>query len=111
MTKRLCSSIPSRGTRPPSAAFGRLRSPRRRTRRWPRWLGSTRAALLAELVQGGTTSELARRLSISPASASQHTSVLRRAGLATSVRFRNTVHHSLTVQGRTLLKGTTSASD
>ncbi|MEU0664195.1 ArsR/SmtB family transcription factor [Streptomyces lavendulocolor] len=74
-------------------------------------LGSTRAALLAELVQGGTTSELARRLSISPASASQHTSVLRRAGLATSVRFRNTVHHSLTVQGRALLKGTTSASD
>ncbi|MFI6982279.1 ArsR/SmtB family transcription factor [Embleya sp. NPDC050154] len=46
-----------------------------------------------------TTTELARRLSISPAGASQHATVLRQANLITSRRHRNTVHHSLTPLG------------
>ncbi|WP_406404554.1 winged helix-turn-helix domain-containing protein [Streptomyces sp. NBC_00879] len=72
-------------------------------------LGTTRAAILSTLVDGCTTIELARRLSISPASASEHTGILRQAGLASSTRYRNTVHHTLTQQGLSLLDGTSSA--
>jgi Mn-dependent DtxR family transcriptional regulator len=45
------------------------------------------------LTTGYTTSQLARHLGISPASASEHTTILRSAGLVASVRHRNTVHH------------------
>ncbi|WP_374196353.1 ArsR/SmtB family transcription factor [Streptomyces sp. ISL-10] len=72
-------------------------------------LGTTRAAILSTLVDGCTTTEVARRLSISPASASEHTGVLRKAGLASSTRYRNTMHHTLTRQGLSLLDGTSSA--
>ncbi|MFG2292081.1 ArsR/SmtB family transcription factor [Streptomyces sp. NPDC048603] len=70
-------------------------------------LGGTRATVLAVLGhgQGSTTTELARRLGISPSSASQHTGVLREAGLVSSTRHRNTVRHTLTRQGLALLEG------
>jgi DNA-binding transcriptional ArsR family regulator len=68
-------------------------------------LGSTRAAVLAAAADGCTTGELARRLRISPAGASQHTTVLRRAGLVLSTRRGNTVMHTLTPLGSALLAG------
>jgi DNA-binding transcriptional ArsR family regulator len=68
-------------------------------------LGRTRASVL-EVVDGGcSTGEIARRLHISPAAASQHTTVLRNAGLLVSHRDRNTVLHTLTPLGRAVLNG------
>ncbi|MBY8872163.1 winged helix-turn-helix domain-containing protein [Micromonospora sp. PLK6-60] len=66
-------------------------------------LGRTRAAVLAASDAGCTTGEVARRLNISPAAASQHTAVLRNAGLLVSTRDRNTVLHTLTPLGRAVL--------
>ncbi|KXK59942.1 ArsR family transcriptional regulator [Micromonospora rosaria] len=66
-------------------------------------LGRTRAAVLEVTDAGCTTGELARRLHISPAAASQHTTVLRNAGLLISHRERNTVLHTLTPLGRAVL--------
>jgi DNA-binding transcriptional ArsR family regulator len=68
-------------------------------------LGRTRAAVLRVLGTGATTSEIANRLAISPASASEHATVLRNAGLIASGRERNTVIHALTPLGQTLLDG------
>jgi DNA-binding transcriptional ArsR family regulator len=68
-------------------------------------LGRTRAAVLRALSTGSTTSEIAQRLAISPASASEHATVLRNAGLIASGRERNTVIHALTPLGQTLLEG------
>ncbi|PWU52392.1 transcriptional regulator [Micromonospora globispora] len=66
-------------------------------------LGRTRAAVLEATDNGCTTGEVARRLHISPAAASQHTAVLRNAGLLVSHRDRNTVLHTLTPLGRAML--------
>ncbi|MFG2053509.1 winged helix-turn-helix domain-containing protein [Micromonospora sp. NPDC048930] len=66
-------------------------------------LGRTRAAVLAAADNGCTTGEVARRLDISAAAASQHASVLRNAGLLVSHRDRNTVLHTLTPLGRAVL--------
>jgi DNA-binding transcriptional ArsR family regulator len=67
-------------------------------------VGGTRAAVLQELrVQHLNTTELARRLAISAASASEHTTILRNAGLITSQRDRNRVMHRLTPLGYALL--------
>ncbi|TDC38093.1 ArsR family transcriptional regulator [Micromonospora sp. 15K316] len=66
-------------------------------------LGRTRAAVLEASHDGCTTGEVARRLNISPAAASQHTAVLRNAGLLVSRRDRNTVLHTLTPLGRAVL--------
>ncbi|MDG4793215.1 winged helix-turn-helix domain-containing protein [Micromonospora sp. WMMD1082] len=66
-------------------------------------LGRTRAAVLAATDDGCTTGELARRLHISAAAASQHATVLRNAGLLISQRDRNTVLHTLTPLGRAVL--------
>jgi DNA-binding transcriptional ArsR family regulator len=66
-------------------------------------LGQTRAAVLAALAGGSTTGELARKLRISPAGASQHATVLRRAGLVLSTRRGNSVLHTLTPLGSALL--------
>jgi DNA-binding transcriptional ArsR family regulator len=66
-------------------------------------LGRTRAAVLQVSDEGCTTGEVARRLNISPAAASQHTTVLRNAGLLVSQRDRNTVLHTLTPLGRAML--------
>lgn len=71
-------------------------------------LGRTRAAVLRTLGTGATTSEIAQRLAISPASASEHATVLRNAGLVASGRERNSVIHAPTPLGRTLLDGCSS---
>lgn len=72
-------------------------------------LGHTRAAVLQSLGGDCTTSELARRAGVSVSSASEHAAVLRRAGLISSSRQRNAVHHSLTSVGLTLLDGLPAA--
>ncbi|EOD65756.1 regulatory protein arsr [Amycolatopsis vancoresmycina DSM 44592] len=68
-------------------------------------LGPTRAAALAVLAVGCSTSELAARLGVTPSAVSKHTAVLRRAGLIITHRERNTVLHSLTPLGSALLEG------
>ncbi|MGW7369757.1 ArsR/SmtB family transcription factor [Streptomyces sp. NPDC054841] len=73
------------------------------------WLGAlvgqTRAAALRALRATCTTSQLADRLGISAAGASQHTAVLRQTGLITTRRIRNTVLHTVTPLGMALLDG------
>jgi DNA-binding transcriptional ArsR family regulator len=66
-------------------------------------MGRTRAAVLAAAGGGATTSQLARRLGISIASASEHATVLRNAGLIASGRRRNTMVHTLTPLGAGLV--------
>lgn len=66
-------------------------------------LGRTRTRALAEIGFGCTTGELARRLRISAAAASEHVTVLRRAGLVSTVRSGRTARHALTVLGADLL--------
>jgi DNA-binding transcriptional ArsR family regulator len=67
-------------------------------------VGHTRAAALQALTDSCTTTELAQRLNISSAGASQHASILREAGLITTCRNRNTVLHALTSLGMALLR-------
>ncbi|MCP3801945.1 winged helix-turn-helix domain-containing protein [Allokutzneria sp. A3M-2-11 16] len=68
-------------------------------------LGNTRARVLEAIATAGhTTSELAQRVKISPASASQHATVLRNAGLVTSRRWGGAVLHTLTPLGASLLR-------
>ncbi|MFF5056685.1 ArsR/SmtB family transcription factor [Micromonospora sp. NPDC000663] len=66
-------------------------------------LGRTRAAILGALVTGCTTTELAAGFGISLASASEHVTVLRNAGLATTQRYGTSRFHSLTELGESLL--------
>jgi DNA-binding transcriptional ArsR family regulator len=66
-------------------------------------LGHTRLAVLRLTGPGATTSELARRAGIAPATASQHATVLRNAGLIVSRRHGNLMLHSLTDLGARLL--------
>jgi DNA-binding transcriptional ArsR family regulator len=68
-------------------------------------LGRTRTTVLTALAAHGgcTTTELARRTGISLASASQHTGVLRDAGLITTVRRGSHVVHSLQPAGASLI--------
>ncbi|MGW0804316.1 DUF5937 family protein [Nonomuraea sp. NPDC002799] len=70
-------------------------------------IGPTRAAVLNAIrTQDATnTTALARHLGISPASASEHTTVLRQAGLVTSHRDRNRMLHQPTDLGLALLNG------
>jgi len=69
-------------------------------------IGPTRAAVLRELDQGSfTTTQLAQRLQISLATASEHARVLRDNGLTASHREGRRVYHALTVLGRDLLTG------
>jgi DNA-binding transcriptional ArsR family regulator len=70
-------------------------------------IGRTRAAILDALTESQTTGELAGRLGITAAGISQHTSVLRRAGLITTRRNRNMALHNLTALGVALLDGHT----
>src|SRR3569833_430143 len=66
-------------------------------------LGSTRAAVLYTLAEGPfTTTEVARRLRISPPSASEHATVLRAATLVTTQRSGNMSLHSITSLGVSL---------
>ncbi|MFD0260333.1 ArsR/SmtB family transcription factor [Kitasatospora indigofera] len=66
-------------------------------------LGRTRAAALDAVAGGCSTGELARRLGVSPAAASQHAGVLREANLITTRRRGGAVLHSLTPLGADLL--------
>ncbi|MFB9907701.1 ArsR/SmtB family transcription factor [Allokutzneria oryzae] len=68
-------------------------------------VGRTRSLVLQELTESRTTTELAQRLGISNAGVSQHTGVLRQSGLINTLRYRNTVLHSLTPLGAALLGG------
>lgn len=73
----------------------------------PALIGATRTAVLDAIGdrRTATTTELARHLAISMASASEHTRVLRDAGLITSYRDRNCMQHQLTPLGRALRAG------
>jgi DNA-binding transcriptional ArsR family regulator len=66
-------------------------------------LGRTRAAALKAVADGCSTTELARRLSISAAAASQHATVLRKANLITTSRDGKAVLHTVTSMGAALL--------
>ena len=66
-------------------------------------VGSTRAAVLRTLAQPRTTSDLAGLAGISVSSASEHATALRDAGLVTSHRLGQAVHHHLTRLGFSLL--------
>ncbi|CAM5399390.1 ArsR family transcriptional regulator OS=Streptomyces alboniger OX=132473 GN=CP975_34895 PE=4 SV=1 [Streptomyces alboniger] len=76
-----------------------------------RLLGATRAAVLEEIARTGgvTGTDIARRLRISPASASEHATVLRHTGLIMSHRTANTVWHMPTPLGRAVLDHGTRA--
>lgn len=67
--------------------------------------GTTRAAVLTTIAEypGCSTKELATLAGIAPASASEHATVLRRAGLVNTLRHRSTVIHSPTRLGIALL--------
>ncbi|RZU74969.1 helix-turn-helix protein [Micromonospora kangleipakensis] len=68
-------------------------------------LGSTRAAVMEALGdRPRSTTELARAVKISIASASEHAAVLRNAGLIVSTREGMSVTHSLTANGAALLQ-------
>ncbi|MFK0284096.1 ArsR/SmtB family transcription factor [Streptomyces sp. NPDC090499] len=67
-------------------------------------LGRTRATVLRAVAAGATTGELARVAGVSASSISQHTSVLREAGLITSQRQAASVLHTLTPLGASMLR-------
>jgi DNA-binding transcriptional ArsR family regulator len=67
-------------------------------------VGRNRAAVLRTVSEGCTTTELADRVGISIAAASQHASVLRNAGLITTHRTGSAVLHVLTPLGAELLR-------
>jgi DNA-binding transcriptional ArsR family regulator len=68
-------------------------------------LGGNRAGVLSAAVSASTTTELARVAGISLASASEHATVLRNAGLLTSRRAGRRVEHTVTWLGQQLLAG------
>ncbi|MGJ5759379.1 MarR family transcriptional regulator [Streptomyces galbus] len=72
-----------------------------------RLLGRTRAAVLEEIAASNdaTGGQLARRLGISAASASEHAATMRDANLIISQRVANSVRHSLSPLGQALLEG------
>jgi len=73
-------------------------------------LGVTRARVLRVLVSEHTTSGLAGALGISPASASTHAAALRGAGLVTTRRDGQAVHHALTELGQAVVSATSCAA-
>ncbi|MFF4764260.1 ArsR/SmtB family transcription factor [Streptomyces sp. NPDC001292] len=70
-------------------------------------LGRTRAAVLAAIRHPAATTTVANRVGISLPSASQHTTVLRNAGLITTTRTGSAVLHTLSLLGEALLHGDT----
>lgn len=67
-------------------------------------LGRTRAAVLRALTASASTTQLSRRCGISLASTSDHTRILRGAGLISTHRAGGTALHSLTPTGHRLLQ-------
>ncbi|MGA5559309.1 winged helix-turn-helix domain-containing protein [Streptomyces lavendulocolor] len=74
-------------------------------------LGRTRAVVLCVIAAhpACTTTQLARQAGISPASASEHATILRSAGLTTLTRERKAALHTVTHLGLTLLNANGSA--
>lgn len=74
-------------------------------------LGATRSLAMEALAAapGLSTAELAARTSTSSATASQHATVLRNAGLIATTRRRKAVAHELTPLGRDLFRGGSNA--
>jgi DNA-binding transcriptional ArsR family regulator len=70
-------------------------------------LGARRARILAELSAPASTSDLAARLSASPAGVSEHLGVLRRAGLVTAARDGRAVRYVRTEAGDALMRAPT----
>ncbi len=68
-------------------------------------LGDRRAAVLVDLDAPRSTTELARRLALSPASVSQHLTVLRGAGLVDANRVGRVVLYARTARGDSLATG------
>lgn len=66
-------------------------------------LGPTRAQVLSVLTKPLTTGELARAVRVSASSASEHATVLRKAGLVTTRRAGKAVYHTCTATGLDLL--------
>ncbi|MFH8410986.1 winged helix-turn-helix domain-containing protein [Streptomyces sp. NPDC018019] len=68
-------------------------------------LGRTRAAVLCAIADhpGCNTTELARHTGIAPASASEHATLLRSAGLTAAARHRNMMLHTVTNAGRSFI--------
>jgi DNA-binding transcriptional ArsR family regulator len=71
-------------------------------------LGGTRATLLAELELPRSTTELARRLDLTPGAVSQHLAKLRAGGLVTATREGREVLSFLTPTGEALLSAARS---
>ncbi|MGW6690836.1 transcriptional regulator [Streptomyces sp. NPDC054961] len=67
-------------------------------------VGRTRAAALRVAAEGCTTTELARRLNVTAAAASQHATALRKTGLITTTRRGGSVWHLATPLGLALLR-------
>jgi DNA-binding transcriptional ArsR family regulator len=74
-------------------------------------IGRTRAAMMRALEGGSNTSDLGRAVGISAPAASQHTAVLRKAGLITTRRQQKSVLHTLTPLGTALLRGAGPAAE
>lgn len=72
-------------------------------------LGRTRAAVLAAVRHPSSTTTVAERTGVSLPSASQHTTVLRNAGLITTTRTGSAVLHTLSPLGEALLQGDAAA--
>lgn len=68
-------------------------------------LGATRARILLRIaaLKVATTSDLVQELTVSAATVSHHTGVLRHSALITTEREGVSVHHALTPLGRSLL--------
>ena len=70
-----------------------------------RLIGGSRATMLADLAAPRSTTELAERLSLSPATVSHHITALRDAGLATARREGRSVLYARTPLGDALATG------
>ncbi|MFI6030403.1 winged helix-turn-helix domain-containing protein [Amycolatopsis magusensis] len=83
------------------------------TRSLDNLLGRTRATVLAAIctAPGVSTTELAKKLTISAAGASQHATVLRQAALVETRREGGTARHSVTTLGSALLESSLAVSD
>jgi hypothetical protein len=98
--------------RDPEWALGCCTDLDARTRSLTALLGSTRAAVLRAITERSrlSTTDLARAIGISPAGASQHATVLRNAGLVTTVRYRGAALHQVSARGSALLDQCSAAT-